>query len=234
MPRAGRAPRSGRRSRSRCSAPRVPQRSVRVGAVQAIRPAAFGEVAVGRGVAELDGASDAERGEARGVLEVRRTGRARPAGAGHAATTPHGSPRRRRAPRGSRGRRSRARRPASRRRAARPTTSASSSPLVIETPEPSSSQAVPEPRAPSMNAFRYPIRNQSSPIPERRPSASSSSRRSCGQRLPDAQRQRALLPEALPEPRCAEPAVLVVDRRDAARVREPEARSHRPRRTRRR
>ena len=37
---------------------------------------------------------------------------------------------------------------------ARRTISASSSPLVIRTPEPSSSSAVPEPSAPSMNAFR--------------------------------------------------------------------------------
>ena len=46
-------------------------------------------------------------------------------------------------------------------------------------------------------------------------------------RLPDAQRERAALLELLPEPQCAEPAVLVVHRGDAARVRELDAGAHR-------
>ena len=46
-------------------------------------------------------------------------------------------------------------------------------------------------------------------------------------RLPDAERQRALLVEALPEPDRAEPAVLVVDARDAARGRDREPFAHR-------
>ena len=45
-------------------------------------------------------------------------------------------------------------------------------------------------------------------------------------RLPDAQRQGAVLLELLPEPGGAEPAVLVVDACHAARVRELDTGSH--------
>jgi hypothetical protein len=48
-----------------------------------------------------------------------------------------------------------------------------------------------------------------------------------GNRLPDPQRERALRLEALPESCGAEPAVLVVDARDAAGVRELDALTHR-------
>ena len=53
-------------------------------------------------------------------------------------------------------------------------------------------------------------------------------------RLPDAQRERAVLGEPLPEARRAEPAVLVVDRRHAARGDDLQARRASRRRTRRR
>ena len=58
--------------------------------------------------------------------------------------------------------------------------STSSSKPVITTPEPSSIAAVPEPSDPSMNIFRYPRRNQSSPTPARTPSSSSIPSRSTG------------------------------------------------------
>src|SRR5205823_2042812 len=47
-----------------------------------------------------------------------------------------------------------------------------------------------------------------------------------GQRLPDAEGQRALLFQPLPQARRSEPAVLVMDRGDAAGRREPDAGSH--------
>ena len=65
------------------------------------------------------------------------------------------------------------------------------------------------------------------PSPERSPTARSCVDEVGGDRLPDAQRQLPALLELPPEPQRAEPAVLVVHRRDAARVREPHAGAHR-------
>ena len=129
------------------------QRAERVRAVELLRPEALGEVAVGRRVAELDGRGDPERGEAReivlgealGVLDplaqpvrppelLRPLERVERLAVRAVADRVHGD------------------RPAGLR--ARRTISASSSPLVISTPQPSSIRAVCEPSVPSMNALR--------------------------------------------------------------------------------
>jgi hypothetical protein len=83
-------------------------------------------------------------------------------------------------------------------RAAWRISSAKCSRLVISTPEPSSSRAVGE----LVGLLRR-------------------------QGLPDPQRQQTLVLELLPEAQRPEPAVLVVDGRDAARVRELDAGAHR-------
>ena len=130
------------------------QRAERVGALEPVAPEPLGEVAVGRRVAELHRAGDAELREAREVRGIEALGVLDPLAQAERLPERPASPRTRRAPRGSRGRRSRARRPASRRRPPSRTISASSSPLVMQTPLPSSIQAVCEPSVPSMNAFR--------------------------------------------------------------------------------
>ena len=60
-------------------------------------------------------------------------------------------------------------------------------------------------------------------MPEWMPSASSSGEALVRDRLPDAKRQPVALGDALEDPRRAEPAVLVVDRDDAAARGDPQA-----------
>ncbi len=94
--------------------------------------------------------------------------------------------------------------------------SASSSPLVIVTPEPSSIQAVCEPSVPSMNAFRYPIAQEVVADPGVDAERLELGQPLVGHGLPDAKREAVALGDPLEDPRRAEPAVLVVDRDHAA------------------
>ena len=136
------------------TAPESSRRAERVGALEPVAPEALGEIAVGRRVAELHRAGDAELGEPRDVRRVealrvldpvaeaerlprvlRRLEGVERVAVGPVADRVHGD------------------RPAGRCGRAR-TISSSSSRLVISTPEPSSISAVREPSVPSMNAFR--------------------------------------------------------------------------------
>ncbi len=132
----------------------VPERAERVRAVQAIGPEPLREVAIRGGVAELHRARDAELGKATDVL--RREALRVLDSLAQPERRPHVARRLERIQRRAvrRDHRSRAPRRASRLPRAARTTSASSSPLVITTPEPSSIHAVWEPSVPSMNAFR--------------------------------------------------------------------------------
>ena len=133
---------------------RVDQRAVGVGAGGLARPSSGRR---GRGRTARARTAPTRRRRAprsAGCPRARAAGRARCGGAGRAAPRARASARTRRAPRGSRGRRSRARRPGKPAAAPSRTISASSSPLVICTPLPSSIHAVCEPSVPSMNTFR--------------------------------------------------------------------------------
>ena len=204
----------------------VRQRSVRVGALEAIGPVALGEVAIRRGVAELDRASDAELGEARGVLEVQALGVLDPLA--QAARPPlrtgclegvEGLPVRTIADRVDGDRPAGASRPAHDVRE------------LLSARDPNAG-AVEEPGGAGTEGAVHERLQVSDPEPVVADPGAQAERLELveplvGQRLPDAQRQRSLLMQPLPEPRCAEPAVLVVDRGDPARVREPDPRSHR-------
>ena len=130
------------------------------------------------------------------------------------------SPRTRRGPRGSPGRRSRGLRPASRHPRPSRTISASSSPLVIATPA-----AVEHPRglrAERAVHERLQVAEPQEVVAEARPQAQLGElgHALVRQRLPDAQRQPVALVDAREDRVRAEPAVLVVDRGDAACVRD--------------
>ena len=106
-------------------------------------------------------------------------------------------------------------------RAERRTISSNSSPLVISTPEPSRSRAVREPERPVHEDLD--VADPEQVVAEPRADADASSSRSscsCGS---DCQTRSVSAPSAwrrLPPGQDSQPAVLVVDGRDAARVRE--------------
>ena len=66
------------------------------------------------------------------------------------------------------------------------------------------------------------MRRKSSPIPEWMPRAASSGEAFVRNRAPDAEREAVALVDPLEDPRCAEPAVLVVDRHHPASRRDPQ------------
>ena len=89
----------------------------------------------------------------------------------------------------------------------------SSSLVVITTPLPSVIQAVCEPSVPSMNGLEVAEPEEGRAGAAAQPDLAQVAEPLGRCRLPDAERERALLLEALPEPDRAEPAVLVVEAR---------------------
>src|SRR5262249_51257855 len=129
---------------------RVQQGAVGVGELVAVGPEALGEIAVGGRVRELHRAGHADCREAAEILLCQALGVLDPLAEAErlpVAANASSASRLARSPMACTATGQPARAPAR-------ITSASSSPVVIETPEPSSSHAVCEPRVPSMNAFR--------------------------------------------------------------------------------
>ena len=145
---------------------------------------------------ELHRRRHAERREARQILRREQLRVLDPLAQAERAPRVARRARTRRAPRGSRGRRSRAPRPGTPPRPPRRTIAASSSPLVICTPEPSSSQRGLRAERPVHEHLQVAEPQQPAAEPRAQPERAQLGELLVRHRLPDAQRQRAARPRA--------------------------------------